>query len=412
MSIIDELKLQLQPTDYRETLDAAIQIINNSSGLLKIRGINDPSYLLLGTYLFVAQAVLEQFQQLTAMLALNLIEAKGTQELTEAPAKGTVVVELPVDAVASQVQLSSPSGITYVQSSVPVLVPANTPVSLEFTAVEPGSKTNSADIGNLIALGWFISLPATSVETTTGFTGGRNIETSESLVQRGLQALSVKTTPLSLTDWRLFIRETLLQLDNTLEPVSIIQNSYRVEQLPARPIGTPPNSLSCPNQVTRPLISCYVARRPYETANATDLLGLNTELEELRLVHTQVEFLPLPVVDVHAKTIIQLSTRPVAPNQLLDSIVAVFDAELKLTPEFLQHRRLLSTLSRLPGVDIAEDIWLWSSEQPEQPEPLQPTLPRADNLKLGTNLGNLAGLELVLLAPNYQQSLFYNRTVS
>lgn len=405
MTIIDSLKLGIQPTDYRDLIDTAVQSINAATdNPLRIRGINDPAYLLLGTYLYLAQLTLEQFNNLSALLALQLIEASGTQQLEAARAKGIVTVEGETQFVASNSTLSSPDGVSYTQVTPPVLVPANTPVQIEYESNLVGSVGNDGFTGELLAEGWFSSLPVFSVETSTGFTGGRELETEDNLIERGLRALSTKASPISTEDWKQFVSVELAKADSTTNPVTIADVVWRVQDLPADVGG-------CPNQVTRPLTRLYVARTPESLIESADLTLLTSALASLRLLHTQVEFLTLPLVPVYAKVIISLNTRPSQPDTLLNTVVNVFKAELALAPPFLQQRKLMTLLARLGSVEVCEEVWLGNGAQTSEPEPLNATTLRPDNLRLGLNLGKLVSLELTLISSNYSQTLFFQQVL-
>lgn len=405
MSIIESLKLGIQPTDYRELIDEAVTNINTAvDNPLRIRGINDPAYLLLGTYLYLAQLTLEQFNNLTALLALQMIEASGTEQLEAAKAKGIVTIEAETQFVAANSTLSSPEGVSYTQVTPPILVPANTATQIEYECNLVGSVGNSGVVGELLADGWFSSLPVFSVETSTGFLGGRELETEDNLIERGLRSLSRKSTPISTDDWLQFVSTELATSDNTTNPVTIPEVTWEITNLPA-------SLVSCPNQVTRPLTRLYVARTPESTAEEADINLLTTQLEALRLIHTRVEFQPLPLVPVYAKVIISLSTRPSQSTSLLSSVVGIFKAELASAPTFLQQRKLMTAVSRLEAVEVCEEVWLGNGVQVSEPEPLTASSLKPDNLRLGLNLGKLTSLELTLISSNYSETLFYQQVL-
>lgn len=397
MTSLEDLKLGIQPRDYTELLSEAVESINSSASALKIRGINDPAYILLGTYLYLAQLTLEQFSLLTSGLALNLIEAKGITEFLSAPAEGEVLLTLPVSAVASASTLASPSGVTYAQITPPILVPADTPTPIKYRAIFEGTVTNSPDVGNLLAQGWYSSLPATDVVTATGFIGGRNTETSETFLTRGRLSLGQQQAPVSQQDWQNLAVAALSAADNSTRPFCRVQNQWRTEQLPRIDVEMEGGIfISCPNQVTRPEIRIYLARQYNQTATEPELAAVRASLETRRPVHTELVVAALPVLPISAKVILEV-TGSIPGTDILQNCVAAIQENLETTESFIQHRVLLSSLSRLTTVKVAEEIWIAKPDVMLKP----------DNVHIGLVLPYLKNLELVLITPGNSQTLYY-----
>lgn len=362
--------------NYESILEDAVESINSAPSALRVRGINSPAYVLLGSQAFVSQWLLETFRQLSPQIGLFLLGATNTARLGALASKGTVSVSSTTELIANELRLLSPNGLEYIQTSPPTRV--TTPTTLNFEAVDVGDQYNTNGSLTPIVDGWVIS--DGELGSVGVFSGGRDQETEEAYMDRAISAMTTKGNPLRREDWEQAARESIRKLNTSYDPI------VRAESLPLR-VDIQTQGAGCPNFYTAPEINIYGTRTSTTTLSEIEALQVGLELYKVAPMHTRVRCYPAVFEDIYMKVVVQSSNTN--ETQMYDRLNTLLKSAIrdKWSQGIIDQRYLLALINRVPDVFVCEDVWLGTTGVNLV----------ADNILVGNNLPRLIDLVMVLL---------------
>lgn len=352
------LQQSLEIPAYTDIGAEAVQKINDSPSPFKVRGINSPAFVLLYSQAFVSQMLLESFKQLTPLLGLRLIESAGVERQAAAAASGQVTVEVDVRTAVSSSRIISPNGVEYLQESAPTVLIPGTPATLTYTATQTGSIGNQPASSDMDAEGWGTDIDF-SLASTLGFTGGKDAESDEDLINRGQFLLASRGVPINTQDWASLARVLMLGTDSSALPQVRVWPTFIKEVFDDA-------------YLTRPAVQIELAKQPNLPASLGDCASIQTQLNNVGLIHTRVSVVPAVIVNINAEVIVQYEAS-ISANQLGNNIEQVISEYVTscFQSGIIQQRLLLSKLARLAGVVVIEDVWLGTDLVAARPDNLQ-----------------------------------------